>query len=310
MPAFILQKSEESENLGNEVKNFKYSSPADLREAMDLLQQAEMNTFLLAGGTDLLVQMRRGKTHPAHVIDLKRIPGLEYASKEDRATLRIGALSSLSYVEKALRTSPSHSILADAAASIGSVQIRNKGTIGGNLCNASPSADMAPPLLVFDAQVLIHSARGKRLIPLRDFFYAPGKTVLARNEVVTEIQVPFPPAPAGAACLKLSRRRGMDLPIVGVACLLSLDSNSRCSHVRIALGAVAPTPIRATKAEEVTLGERITDRLIEQVSRITAEESTPISDLRASAEYRIEMIKVLVRRAFEISRSRCAAPIA
>ncbi len=271
---------------------------------MGLLEEGEGKVFLLAGGTDLLVQMRRGRTHPEHLIDLKCIPGLQYVSTEDASTLKIGALSSLSYLEKALRTSPSYGILAEAAASIGSVQIRNKGTIGGNLCNASPSADMAPPLLTLDARVFINSPRGKKVLPLQDFFQAPGKTALARGEILTEIQIPIPPAPTAAAYLKLSRRQGMDLAIVGVACLLAFDSDFRCRQARIALGAVAPTPIRATRAEYATLGEKISDRLIEHVSRIAAEESKPISDLRASAEYRSEMIRVLVRRGFELSKRR------
>ena len=286
------------------MKDFRYSTPATLSEAMALLEEKWGKAFPLAGGTDLLVQMRRGRAQPEHLVDLKAIPGIRYVVEENASRVKIGALSSLSSLEKSLYKSPTHRLLAEAAASIGSVQVRNKGTLGGNLCNASPSADMAPPLLALDARVVIDSPRGQRALPLQDFFQGPGKTALARGEILREIQIPFPPAGAGAVYLKLSRRRGMDLAIVGVACLLSLDSESCCQQVRIALGAVAPTPIRATRAENALLGEKVSDRLIEQVSRIAVEESRPISDLRASAEYRREMIRVLVQRSLELSRKR------
>ena len=286
------------------MKDFRYSTPATLGEAMALLEEEGTKAFPLAGGTDLLVQMRRGRAQPDHLVDLKAIPGIRHVVEENSPMLKIGALSSLSSLGKSLSTFPTHRLIAEAAASIGSVQVRNKGTLGGNLCNASPSADMAPPLLVLDARVVIDSPRGRRTLPLQDFFQGPGKTVLARGEILREIQIPFPPAGAGAVYLKLSRRRGMDLAIVGVACLLSLDPESRVRRVHIALGAVAPTPIRAAKAEEALLGEKVSDRLIEEVSRVAVEESRPISDLRASAEYRREMIRVLVRRSLEISGER------
>ena len=286
------------------MRDFQYSSPATRKEALALLEEGQGKAYPLAGGTDLLVQMKRGRTHPAHLVDLKRIPGLRDIHPEESSVMRIGALAPLSQLEKSLRDSPTHGLLAEGAASIGSVQIRNQGTVGGNLCNASPSADMAPPLLVLDARAVLESIRGKRVVPLRDFFLDPGKTALVTGEILTEIQVPFPPARAGMAYLKLGRRRGMDLAIVGVACLLDVDPESRCRGARIALGAVAPTPIRASRAETALVGEKMSDRLFAEVSRMAAEEGRPISDLRASAEYRREMIRVLTRRCLDLSWER------
>ena len=287
------------------MKNFQYIVATNLDEAVALMEEfGGKNALLMAGGTDLLVRLKDGEIKPDCIIDLKGISGLTYIDYEDHRGLRIGALSSIADVEKDPKLSSGYAALAEAASSIGSVQIRNKGTIGGNLCNASPSADMAPPLIVMSATVRIVGKAGERILNLEDFFLGPGGTVLRNGEILTEIEVPTPPPLSGAAYLKLGRRNGMDLAIAGVACLLVMDSKSRCERVRIAMGAVAPTPLRAKEAEALMTGEKIGDELVEQVAKKAAEEAKPISDVRATANYRREIIEVLVKRAIKESINR------
>jgi carbon-monoxide dehydrogenase medium subunit len=291
------------------VKNFLYFSPRNLNEVLALLETFGKNTYLMAGGIDLLVRMKNGEINPDCIIDLKGIPQLNYIEYDGNMGLKIGALLSIADIGKNPLLSNQYSALVEAASNIGSVQIRNKGTIGGNLCNASPSADLAPPLIVMDATVRIFGKAGEKVISLEDFFLGPGKTVLQDGEIVTEIQIPKPPIESGVTYLKFSRRRGLDLAIVGVACLLAINSDNHCELARIAMGAVAPTPLRAKKAETLMAGEKINDELIEKVAKIAAEEAKPISDIRASADYRMGIIKVLVKRAIRISMTKIESSV-
>jgi carbon-monoxide dehydrogenase medium subunit len=287
------------------MKNFQYIVATNLDEAVALTEEfGKKNALLMAGGTDLLVRLRDGEIRPDCIIDLKGVLGLTYIEYDDNKGLRIGALSSIADVAKSPKLSSEYAALAEAAASIGSIQIRNKGTIGGNLCNASPSADMAPPLIVMGAKVRIVGKDGERVSNLEDFFLGPGRSVLRNDEILTEIKVPKPPPLSGAAYLKLGRRGGMDLAIAGVACLLVMDSKSRCERARIAMGAVAPTPLRAKEAEVLMTGEKIGGELVAEVAKKAAEEAKPISDVRATANYRREVIEVLVKRAIRESMSR------
>lgn len=288
------------------MKNFRYLSPLSLEEVFALCQEYGMGTCLLAGGTDLLPRMKKGAIHPACLIDLKAIAHLNGIGPDDHGGLRIGALTSISALAQNPLIAQSYLLLAEAAESIGSPQVRNRGTIGGNLSNASPSADLAPPLLVLGACAHVIGPAGERVVPLNDFFLGPGRTVLNAGEILTAVQVPPFPSSSGGIYLKFSRREGMDLAIVGVACLVSLDREGRCTRARIALGAVAPVPLRATKAEESMAGKGFGAESIAEVSRIAADEAQPISDIRASAEYRREIIRVLVKRALEMSRERAA----
>jgi carbon-monoxide dehydrogenase medium subunit len=287
------------------MKNFQYIVATNLDEAVALTEEfGGKNALLMAGGTDLLVRLRDGEIRPDCIIDLKGVSGLTYIEHDDNKGLRIGALSSIADVEKNPKLLSEYAALAEAASSIGSIQIRNKGTIGGNLCNASPSADMAPPLIVMGAKVRMVGKAGERVLNLEDFFLGPGGTMLRNDEILTEIEVPKPPPLSGAAYLKLGRRGGMDLAIAGVACLLVMDSKSRCERARIAMGAVAPTPLRAKEAEVLMTGEKIGGELVAEVAKKAAEEAKPISDVRATANYRREVIEVLVKRAIRESMSR------
>ncbi|MGH8740792.1 MAG: FAD binding domain-containing protein [Burkholderiales bacterium] len=222
---------------------------------------------------------------------MKKIPGIGRLSFDAREGLRIGALVTAREVEISPVILEKYLSLAQAARELGSIQVRNRATIVGNVCRASPSADTLPPLIADAAEVTLHGRNGERRLPLEDFFSGPGKTVLAPDELVTELRLP-PPAPrTGKVYIKHGRRKAMELATVGVAVSLSRDD------VRIVLGAVAPTPIRARRAEQILRGKRIDATMIERAAQAAADEARPISNVRASAEYRREMVGVLVRRA-------------
>ena len=286
------------------MNNFRYFSPRNLNEALALLEELGENAFIMAGGTDLLIRVKKREINPVCIIDLKRIPQLDSILYDDNTGLKIGALASIADIEKNSLISNQYGALAEAASSIGSVQIRNKGTIGGNLCNASPSADLAPPLIVMNATIRILGKAGERTIKVEDFFLSPGKTVLKHDELLTAVQVPNLPLRSSATYLKFSRRGGMDLAIVGVASLLAINADSKCELARIAMGAVAPTPLRAKKAETLITGKKISDEVTEEVAQTASEEAKPISDIRASANYRREIIRVLVKKSISISLQR------
>ena len=278
------------------MKAFDYFSPSTVEEASQLLTRYGEEAKLMAGGTDLLVGMKNMEVNPKYVIDLKRVPGLNRIDY-DGGHLRIGALTTIHEIEVSPLIKKDFGILAEAASVLGSVQIRDKGTIGGNLCHASPSADLAPPLIALNAEVKIKGKKGERIEKLEIFFKGPGMSVLNSDEILTEIQIPTPPPNTGGVYLKFSPRKAMDLAVVGVATMITLNpSNSVCTQAKIVLGAVAPTPLRARKLRKYWKGKKIEKALVHEASNLAAEESKPISDIRGSAWYRKEIIKVLVER--------------
>lgn len=274
------------------MRRFAYHEPATLDEAVALL--AAPNAQILAGGTDLLVELKEQLRRADSVVNIKRIRGLTGLAYEEKQGLRIGALATSREVEISPVVLQKYRSLAQSVRELGSIQVRHRATIIGNVCRASPSADTIPPLIADGASVRIHGARGERVVKLEDFFLGPGKTVLQPGDVVTEIVVPPPPSGTGKIYIKHGRRKAMELATVGVA----------VTHVpgvetRIVLGAVAPTPIRARQAEALLRGKRLTPELIEQAAKAAVAESRPISNVRATAEYRREMVGVLTRRALE-----------
>jgi len=280
------------------LREFEYFEPSTLSEAISLLEQYNGTAKILSGGTDLLVAMKEKGLTPGYLINIKCIPDLAYI-KYDEEGLRIGALTTIREIEKSNLIKEKFSILAQAAGVLGSVQVRNRATLGGNLCNAAPSAEMAPALLVLDAQVKIIGRNGERVLPLEKFFVGPGLTVLEK-EILTEIRVPPTSSHTKGVYIKHSPRRAMDIAVVGVAVAATLDENkTKFKNVKIALGAVAPTPIRAFEAEKVLEGKKIGNDLIEKASQVAQGETRPISDVRGSDWYRKEMVKVLVRRALQ-----------
>lgn len=278
------------------LPRFDYLVPKTIDEALLLLSRYEGRVRVIAGGTDLVPKLKRREIKaPEYIIDLKGIPSLDYIRYGEDTGLSLGALVTINAVESSPIIQEKFSVLFQAAQSIGSAQVRNRGTVAGNICNAVPSADTAPALLTLEAKLKLISQKGIRIVNIEDFFTGPNETVLNDEEILQEIQVPNLPPHSRGVYLKLTPRCSMDLAIVGVAAV-ALEGTS-CKDIRIALGAVAPTPIRARRAEGIIRGQSFTDEIVEKVAQTAADESRPIDDHRASAEYRRQMLKVLTRRA-------------
>lgn len=277
---------------------FECLEPATIEEAVSLLIKHDGKAKVIAGGTDLIPKLTREKTEKLeYLIDIGGIGGLEYIKCDERKGLSIGALTTIRSLERSLELQQKFPVISKGASQLGSVAIRNQGTIGGNLCNAAPSAETAPALIGLSAKAKILGPGGERIVPLEEFFTGPGTTVLGKGELLVGIQVPMPEPNTKGSYLKHGHRGTIDLAIVGVAAIATFDDKSKlCKGIRIVLGAVAPTPMRARKAEEILKGKKIDDALINQCAEIAAKESRPISDVRASAEYRKEMVKVFTRR--------------
>ncbi len=271
-----------------------YLKPNTLGEALSILGEGR-NTHILAGGTDILLKLEQDKYQRCSLVDITGIDSLSGISASETG-LWIGAATKLSDIAKSGQLTGAYQVLASAASLIGSPQIRNMATIGGNLCNASPSADMSAPLLVLEAQLEISSAAQKRLVPLADFFSGPSKTVLEPGEMLTALHIPAPEHGSAATYCKHSTRGAMDLAVAGVSVLLwRLEGQY---HARIGLAAVSPTPIRVYQAEQLISGAKsLDDELISSAANSAAETCRPISDIRASAEYRKALVGELTVRA-------------
>ena len=276
----------------------EYFAPRTIEEACHLLSKYKEEARVIAGGTDLLVQMKHGDSLPKYIINITGIPGQDYIDYNDKAGLSIGALATIHSIEVSSLIQEKFNTLAQAARQLGTAQIRNRATIAGNLCNAAPSAELAPALIVLGARARIVGTAGERTALIEDFFAGPGQTVLKPDEILTEIQVPNLLPGSGGVYIKHTIRRAMDLAIVGVGVMLTVD-RSVLNNVRIALGAVAPIPIRARNAEGILAGEKLDDDLLQKAGLIASEESSPINDVRSSADYRRKMVKVLVARAIK-----------
>jgi CO/xanthine dehydrogenase FAD-binding subunit len=276
------------------VKRFDYLAPTSLREAVEILRE-NPEVSPLAGGTDLLVQIKERNRPVSAVMSLKRVGELH--EWVHNGMLAIGSAVTAGQIAGDPQVQQGYTALAAGAGLIGSVQIQNMATMGGNLCNASPSADTAPPLLALDAQAVIASAQGERTLPLADFFLGPGKNALQAGELLKAIQIPRPQANSGSFYYRHTPRARMDIAVVGAAAMLTLDEDGRIAAARIALGAVAPTPIRALQAEQALTGEMPSEALFAQAGLDAMKESTPIDDLRASAGYRRHLVNILTQRA-------------
>ena len=280
--------------------HFAYHQPASVEEACRILTR-EPEAAVLAGGTDLMVHLRqpwRGQRPPA-VVNVKRIPGLDAIAVADGA-IRLGALASLTALIEHPVIRAEYPVLPATARYMGSPAIRNLATLGGNLCNASPAADLPPVLLALDAEVGIAGPGGPRRLPLERFFRGPGQTVLQPGELLVWVEFPRRRPPWPIRYERLDVRRAMDIAIAGAALAVCRDRRTR--EARVALCAVAPTPIRVREAESVLATEGLTDAAIEQAAELASAAARPISDVRATAEYRREMVGVLVRRGLEALR--------
>lgn len=280
------------------MMRFDYSEPATLDEAAGLLRNANGNASLIAGGTDLLVQMREHVRQPAHVINIKKILGIDDLEFDLQAGLRIGALTTTRAIETSPVVRRHYAGLHQSTVHFASIQIRNRATVAGNVCRASPSADTLPPLIADAAILRLHGSEGVRSVALEDFCIGPGKTVLGPDEMVTHILVPAPLPHTGKVYLKHGRRIEMELATVGVAVTLTLEG-ATCRDVRIVLAAVAPTPLRAVGAEAVLRHRPVDAQRIAAAAEAAMAEARPIGDVRGSADYRRQMVGVLTRRAIE-----------
>lgn len=283
------------------MRRFELFEPATVSEACALLARLGDRASVLAGGTDLLVEIKEQLRRPDHVIDLKHIPGLADLVSDPHTGLSFGALVTAREIETSPAVQRDYAGLAQSVRELGSIQIRNRATVVGNVCRASPSADTLCPLIADGASVRILGPGGARSVAMEAFFTGPGRTVLGAGEIVVGIDVPAPGPGTGKCYIKHGRRKAMELATVGVAVTLTLVADT-VSDIRIVLGAVAPTPLRAQAAEAVLRGGRLTDEAVARAAEAAMAASTPISNVRASAGYRRAMVGELTRRAIVRAR--------
>jgi carbon-monoxide dehydrogenase medium subunit len=280
------------------LPRFEYHVATSVAEALDQLSVHAENAKVFAGGTDLFVSMKKRDVTPEHVINLKGIKELKHIHYHDGEGLKIGGLVTIGELERSAIIKGKFRALWDAVKVMASPQIRNLATIGGNLCSALPSADTVPPLIAMGASVKLTGSKGERTVLVEEFFKGPGESILEHDEILAEIIIPSPAENSGGSYFKLMKRNAMDLAIVSAAAFLVMDGNKKvCSGVCIALGASAPTPIRASKAEEVVRKKEIDEDLAAEAGKVAAQEARPRSSIRASESYRRAMVGVLTKRA-------------
>jgi len=282
------------------LRSFEYVVPKTIKEAVALLKQKD--AAVLAGGSDLLLRMKGREFGPRIVVDIKQIRGFDELRLTPRGDLVIGPAVTMRQIERAEEMRRDYQAIVQGAEVIGSVQIRNRATLVGNVCNAAPSADTSPGLLALGARVRIVGPTGRRSLGLDHFFSGPGRTALKRGELVTGVQLPTIGPRTGSAYVRHTTRGAMDIAAVGVGVALTLAADGKvCEEVAIALGAVAPTTMRASAAEKLVCGQAPTPSLIAAAAEKAADEARPISDVRASAGFRRELVRVLTGRMIEMA---------
>ena len=276
----------------------EYFEPKTISDALSLLAKHGAEAKIIAGGTDVMVDIKY-KEEPGCLVNIKKIPGLD-GIRENGGSLRIGALATIRDVETSAVVRDKLPVLWESSHQFASLQIRNTATIGGNICRASPSGETLTPLLVLEAKAKLAFADGEKTEPFTAFFQGPGKCSVGSKGLLTEIEVPYPAAGSRGVYLKHAVRGAMDIAMVGVAVLITPDaSKNSLQDVRIGLGAVAPTPLRATKTEALLRGKPLSGALLKEAAAMAASESSPISDQRSSAEYRRWIVEALTRRGLE-----------
>ncbi len=290
------------------MRGFEYHEPTTLAEALALAARHGDQARFLAGGTDLVVQMQRGRLAPAHLIALHRVPGLTGIEVNGRVIL--GAATTHRAIEQTAAFAGGLRCLVEGAEVIGGHQVRNVATVGGNLVNASPAADLVPCLLALDGTVALVSEGGEREVAVERFLVGPNRTERQPDELVRAVGMPALPPRSATAFLKAGRRKAMEISVVCVAARVTLDAaGQRCVGARIALGAVAPTTVRARAAERLLEGQAVSDELFRAAAAAAVEACHPITDVRASAGFRRHLVTVLVRRALDrcVERARSSA---
>jgi carbon-monoxide dehydrogenase medium subunit len=277
------------------VHEIRYSAPSSVDDAIALLADTSSAPRVLGGGTDLLIQLRAGTSPARHLVDVKRIAELNALAFDASSGLRIGGAVPCYRLADDAAARAHYPGLVEAAALIGSTQIQSRATVAGNLCNGSPAADTTPALIALGARALVRGPRGGREIAIADFVLGPGRTALAPGELLLEIRVPPPPAHSADCYQRFIPRNEMDIAVVGVGAALTLD-DARCTAVRVALGAVAPTPLLAEAAGDALLGSTLDEAALARAAEAAMALARPISDMRAPAAYRREIVGVLTRR--------------
>jgi CO/xanthine dehydrogenase FAD-binding subunit len=280
--------------------DFAYVAPVTLEEALEALSAGDGRATVLAGGTDLVPWLRDDRVAPEVVVDLKRVPGLTGLDVVD-GTLHIGCLTTFSELLSSAAVREHVPLLIEMAGMVASVGIRNQATVVGNICAAVPSCDAGPVLLALGAHIHVVGTDGTRVVSMDDWFEGPRQTALRPNEVVTHLRVPIPDPAHGAAFARLSRTRGEDLAQASVTVLLEPGH-----RYRVACGAVAPTPVRAPRIEARLRGHELDPEVIEDAVALVADEVRPITDIRATAHYRLRMCEVMLRRALAAATTRAA----
>jgi CO/xanthine dehydrogenase FAD-binding subunit len=287
------------------MPNFDYEAPTTLASALELIgRPGEVRP--LSGGTDIIDQLKNNRRNADLVVDLKRVPEL-LALESNGSGLHIGSAVSCTEVHNFTAKKGGFAALTESSELVGSVHIQNRASIGGNVCNAAPSADTIPSLLIHEAVAHTASASGSREIPLIDFFAGPGQTVLEKGEILKELVLPTPSTHTASAYLRFIPRNEMDIAVAGVGSLIEVDpSTNVVTKARIALASVAPTPVRAYAAEEFLEGTKIDADAIEKTANLAVGSAVPITDVRGSAEYRKDLIRVLTKRTLTICLERLA----
>lgn len=287
------------------LPKFEYLAPASVAEAVEMMDRYGDRARLIAGGTDLILAMKKREVSPDQLISLSAIAELKGITTGANGEIRIGALTTIAEIERSDMVKNALPVLRDAVDVMASAQIRTLATIGGNLCSAVPSADTAPPLMALGASLTHVGKAGERTIPVEDFFTGPKACARKADEVLTAIVIPKPAPFSGGCYVKLMRRQAMDLALVGVAACLTLDNNRKvCREARVALGAVAPTPIRVPEVESLLVNRELDEALVAEAGRIAGAQCRPITDIRASLEYRCSMVEVFMRRALAEAYTR------
>lgn len=287
------------------MKDIDYAAPKTVAEAVALLNAKGDRARCLAGGTDIIVQVREHRRDVDVLVDIKNIPQVNELSYDPKKGLRIGAAVPCYRIYEHKQLAKAYPGLIDAASLIGGIQIQSRATLGGNLCNASPAGDTIPALIALEAVCVIAGPKGKREVPVEEFCTAPGKTVLKRGELLLSLRLPPPKPRSGAAYLRFIPRNEMDIAVVGAGVSVVLDAKkAKCIAARVALAAVAPTPLLVADAGVALVDGTLDDALIDKAASLSREAAKPISDMRGTAEYRKHLVAVLVKRALQTAIER------
>jgi len=279
------------------LPKFDYHEPATIKEACQIMAEHGDKARLLAGGTDLIVHLKKGLISLDHMVYLSKISRLKEIS-ETAGVIKIGSCCTMTQIAESELIQTKLKAVMKGVSAIGSVLVRNRATLGGNICNGSPAGDSLPSLISYGASVTLESLAGTRDVLLEDFFTGPGKTSIKSGEILSEILLPVPPEGSGADYIQLGKRKSTEINVVNVASYISLNkTNGTIDTARIALGSVGPTPLRAPVAEGVLKGETPSDALFAEAGeRARRDDCKPINDFRGTADYRRAMIGVLTKR--------------